>query len=126
MKSRTIKSAISVFAFIGVLALTYAATTAEGAAVKSKAKKAKKTQEAAGTVTAVDEATIAIETKKQGNRKFELTRQTVYKALDMKDVEVKPATLADVHVGAQVKVVATGATADQIVITMKKHKSKKT
>jgi len=101
-------------------------TAAEAAAVKAKAKKAKKTQEAAGTVTAVDEASIAIETKKQGTRKFELTRQTVYKSLDMKDVEVKPATLADVRVGAQVKVVATGATADQIVITMKKQKSKKT
>ena len=126
MKSRTIKSSISVFAFIGVLALAFAATTGEAAAIKAKAKKAKKTQEAAGTVTAVDEASIAIETKKQGNRKFELTRQTVYKSLDMKDVEVKPATLADVQVGTQVKVVATGATADQIVITMKKQKSKKT
>ena len=101
-------------------------TAAEAAAVKAKTKKAKKTQEAAGTVTAVDESSIAIETKKQGNRKFELTRQTVYKSLDMKDVEVKPATLADVRVGAQVKVVATGATADQVVITMKKQKSKKT
>jgi hypothetical protein len=124
MKSRTTKTAISVLTLIAMLSL--AATSAEAAAVKAKAKKAKKTQEAAGTVTAVDEATIAIETKKQGNRKFELTRQTVYKALDMKDVEVKPATLADIHVGAAVKVVATGTTADQIVITMKKHKSKKT
>jgi sRNA-binding protein len=126
MKSRTIKSAISAVAFIGFLGLVFTTTAAEAAAVKAKAKKAKKTQQAAGTVTAVDEASIAIETKKQGNRKFELTRQTVYKSLDMKDVEVKPATLADVHVGEQVKVVATGATADQIVITMKKHKSKKT
>src|SRR5262245_30189899 len=125
MKSRTTKSVISVFALITMLLSAYAATTAE-AAVKSKAKKAKKTQEAAGTVTAVDESVIVLETKKQGSRKFELTRQTVYKSLDMKDVEVKPATLADVHVGAQVKVVASGATADQIVITMKKHKAKKT
>src|SRR5262245_54097776 len=122
MKSRTLKSAISALALIGMLIL---ATASHAAAVKTKAKKAKKTQEAAGTVTAVDEASIAIETKKQGTRKFELTRQTVYKSLDMKDAEVKPATLADVRVGAQVKVVATGATADQIVITMKKQKSKK-
>jgi hypothetical protein len=124
MQPRAIKS-ISVFALIAMLSLA-CVTAAEAAAVKAKAKKAKKTQEAAGTVTAVDEASIAIETKKQGTRKFELTRQTVYKSLDMKDVEVKPATLADVRVGAQVKVVATGATADQIVITMKKQKSKKT
>lgn len=120
------KSAISVFAFIGLITLAFAATASETTAVKAKAKKAKKTQEAAGTVTAVDESSISIETKKQGNRKFELKRETVYKSLDMKDVEVKPATLADVQVGAQVRVVATGATADRIVITMKKHKSKRT
>src|SRR5262245_45174771 len=102
MRSRTLKSATSAFAFIGMLALAYAATASDAAAVKAKAKKAKKNQEAAGTVTAVDETSIAVETKKQGNRKFELTRHTVYKSLDMKDVEVKPATLADVHVGAQV------------------------
>jgi len=126
MRISTIKTAIWVIAMIGVLALEHAALASDGAAVKLKAKKAKKTQEAAGTVTAVDESSIAIETKKQGTRKFELTRSTVYKSLDVKEAEVKPATLADVHVGANVKVVSTGATADRIVITMKKHKSKKT
>jgi len=125
MRARTCKSAISVIAFIGLMALAYAATASEEVAVKAKGKKAKKTQEAVGTVTAVDEASIAVETKKQGTRKFAVTRETVYKSLDMKDVEVKPATLADVRVGAQVKVIASGATADQIVITMKKQKSKK-
>jgi hypothetical protein len=126
MKTRSIKSAISVFALVGILSLACTAVAGEEVAVKAKGKKAQKTQEAAGSVTAVDESSIVVETKKQGARKFALNRETVYKSLDMKDVEVKPATLADIHVGAAVKVVATGSTADQIVITIRNRKSKKT
>jgi hypothetical protein len=111
---------VGLVAVVLVVALAFVSSPAW-----AKGKKAKKPHSTAGKVTAVDQQSITIETKKQGTKKFTLTATTVYeKASKDKTKPATPATLADVKAGQKAKVVASADQAQKVTFSGGKGKGK--
>ena len=126
MKALTRTKAIAALVVVGLLAVGFASPASGSAAVaKAKGKKANRAQKVAGAVTALDDTSVTVETKKSGSRKFELTNATSFKLKTTKDGEAKPAVASDLKVGGRVQITAAGGTAKEIVIMAKQRKQKK-
>ena len=76
-----------------------------------------------GTVSAVTEKTITVETKKKGAQEFQLTDTTVYETKGKKKQGNTPAARTDVQQGAKVQIVASGTTAEKVIISAGKQKA---
>ncbi|MEI6808009.1 MAG: hypothetical protein WCN95_04755 [bacterium] len=71
-----------------------------------------------GKVTAVDNSSITVESKKNGSKKFTIDTNTVYKSASAgkNKQAVKPAVFADVKTGERVIVKSTGDQATKVTI----------
>jgi hypothetical protein len=112
----------------GIVALVVAVAVAgvSSTAFAKGQKKNKGTHATGGKVTAVDQNSLTIETKKKGAKQFTLTSTTVYeKASKDSTKPATPATLADVKTGRHVKVVAAGGQAQKVTLRGGKGKGGK-
>ena len=126
MEAFTRTRTVAILVAVGLLAFCFAdPASAAVAATKGKAKKGNRAQQASGAVTALDDTSVTIETKKQGSQKFGLTSATNFKLKATKDGEAKPAAAKDLKVGERVQIAAKGGAAQEIVIMAKQRKPKK-
>ena len=77
-----------------------------------------------GTVTAVDQTSVTIDTKKLGSQKYTVNATTVYETAAKKGEAGTPAALTDVQVGEKVMIEGTTDAATKVIIA-KAHKHKK-
>ena len=107
---------------IGVVTLVVAVALASVSSTAfAKGKKPKGTRPTVGKVTAVDQNSITVQTKKQRSKQFTLTTATVYERASK--ASTKPATLADVKANRQVKIVAAGGQAQKVTVSARKAKA---
>jgi hypothetical protein len=103
-------------------------TLCTGSIVLAKAKagkKADKPQVVLGTVKAVDDKSITVETKKGGSQQFQLTSDTTYKLKGKKGAAEETAARTDLKEGARVAVTAKADQAQSVVIEHQHKKTKK-
>jgi hypothetical protein len=96
------------------------------ALAKAKAgKKADKPQVVLGTVKAVDDKSITVETKKGGSQQFQLSADTTYKLKGKKGAAEETAARTDLKEGQRVAVMAKDDQAQSVVIEHPHKKTKK-
>jgi hypothetical protein len=103
------------------------ALAVSGTAAFAKGKHGGASKPVSGTVTAVDQTSITIDTKKLGSQKYTVNATTTYETAAKKKGEAgTPATLDNVQVGATVLIEGTTDLATKVTISKAaKHKKKK-
>ena len=124
MKLFSGKTLVASLALAG-LAFGMVALTPSSAEAKNKGKKHHRhSTTVAGTVSSANSGGIAVQTKKDGEKQFKVTSDTVVKLVDNQTGESKPGTADDVKPGEKVKIESTGDTAKIIDVHLRKRKHK--
>ena len=127
--SRISRMGIAVMALAVALAVGGSTALAKGhkgagkhAGKGGKAGKAEKA--VGGKVTAVDQNSITIDTKKHGSKQYQVNAGTTYEFKGKKHGAGRPAALSDVTAGERVKIAGRGNQATKVIISKAKHGGK--
>ena len=124
--NRISRMGIAVMALAVALAVGGSTALAKGhkGAGKHAGKAGKAEKAVGGKVTAVDQNSITIDTKKHGAKQYQVNASTTYEFKGKKHQAGRPAALSDVTAGERVQITGGGNQAKKVIISKAKHGAK--